>query len=449
VVVALSAGRFALGLVLIAIAAFSIRAVYIVTVTRNQPVRFYDEVYYRGEAANLARGDGFELPRFFITARGSGAHPPMTGLALTPAAALTDDNEVAMRVTVALAGVGCVVLIGLIGQAVAGPVAGLVGAGVAAAYPNLWMNDGLLLSETFATLGTAAVVFFTYRLIRKPTWKDAVGAGVACAIAMLSRAELALLLPLLVVPAVLMIRGLIPARRLRLAGVAVLAAAVTVAPWEVYLLSHFKEPAFLSYGQGGVLAGANCDRTYYGPLIGTWWGHCEVRDDREPSVAAAKNREDALHYMRAHLSRLPLVIAVRVARVWSIYRPFQMADLNVGEGRPKWASLVGWSVFWPLVGLAGAGIVILRRRKIALLPLLTPILIVTLIAAAFYGLVRFRAPAEVSIVVLAAVGLDTLVRRTRRSTPKGWEPRSNERGDAPTKALHHTGSAESSSRSFA
>jgi hypothetical protein len=61
-----------------------------------------------------------------------------------------------------------------------------------------------------------------------------------------------------------------------------------------------------------------------------------------------------------------------------------------------------------LVGFAIAGVVILRRRKVALIPLLAPVVIVTIVAAAFYGLVRFRAPAEVSIVVLAAVALDAL-----------------------------------------
>ena len=53
----------------------------------------------------------------------------------------------------------------------------------------------------------------------------------------------------------------------------------------------------------------------------------------------------------------------------------------------------------------------MRRRRIALVPLLAPVAIVTLVAAGFYGLVRFRAPAEVSIVVLAAVAFDNALAR--------------------------------------
>jgi hypothetical protein len=53
-------------------------------------------------------------------------------------------------------------------------------------------------------------------------------------------------------------------------------------------------------------------------------------------------------------------------------------------------------------------------RHEVVLPLLAPIVVVTVVAAALYGLMRFRAPAEVSIVALAAVGIDRLVPVRRR-----------------------------------
>jgi len=42
--------------------------------------------------------------------------------------------------------------------------------------------------------------------------------------------------------------------------------------------------------------------------------------------------------------------------------------------------------------------------------------IVLVTVALFYGLVRFRVPAEITIVVLAAVAIDAIVSRT-------WPPR--------------------------
>jgi hypothetical protein len=63
-----------------------------------------------------------------------------------------------------------------------------------------------------------------------------------------------------------------------------------------------------------------------------------------------------------------------------------------------------WSYF-VLMPLAALGAVLLRRRRVQILPLFAQALIVTLVAAATFGLTRYRAGVEVSIVVLAAVAL--------------------------------------------
>ena len=52
----------------------------------------------------------------------------------------------------ALLGIAAVVVIGLLGYRLAGPAAGLVAAGIAAVYPQLWINDGVLLSESIVVL---------------------------------------------------------------------------------------------------------------------------------------------------------------------------------------------------------------------------------------------------------------------------------------------------------
>ncbi len=422
--------RFLLLLALIAAAAFAGRAIYILTVTRWEPrpelghavseaQRSFDEYYYAQGAIAFAGGDGLRFaPVVGAPTSEQAVHPPLTSVLLAPAAGVTGGNETAMRFTVALFGIGVVVLVGLIGRAVAGERAGLVAAGIAAVYPNLWVNDGILLAETFATFWTACTIFFTYQLLRERRLRFAVAAGVSCGLAMLSRSELALLVPLLVVPAVLVSAQSWRARVTRV-GVACLAAVITVAPWVAYDLSRFDEPVFLSYGSGDVLAGANCADTYGGERLGYWNGTCnQVRiQSGDASVVADKKRRAALEYVQQHLDELPLVMSVRVARLWGVYRPMQTAKDNRAEGRPFWVSLAGMAMFFPLVVLAAGGVLILRRRRVALIPLLGPILIATLTAAAFYGLTRFRAPAEVSLVVLAAVPIDAWLaeRRVKRA----------------------------------
>ncbi len=103
-----------------------------------------------------------------------------------------------------------------------------------------------------------------------------------------------------------------------------------------------------------------------------------------------------------------MVVAARIGRVWSIYAPGQMASYNQNEGRPVWASWLAFASFWVLVPFAAWGGVLLRRRKVPITPLVAQFVIVTITAAAIYGLVRFRVPAEVSLVVLAAVAFDHL-----------------------------------------
>jgi hypothetical protein len=69
------------------------------------------------------------------------------------------------------------------------------------------------------------------------------------------------------------------------------------------------------------------------------------------------------------------------------------------------ASVAGLAMFWALVPLAVLGALRLRRAGQPLWPLVALIVIVTFNAAAFYGLTRFRVPAEVPLVVLAAVAI--------------------------------------------
>ena len=66
--------------------------------------------------------------------------------------------------------------------------------------------------------------------------------------------------------------------------------------------------------------------------------------------------------------------------------------------------------FFLLLPFAVAGVVLLRRRSDAVWILLMPFVAVSVTALATYGNMRFRESAELSLVVLAAVALDSLWR---------------------------------------
>jgi hypothetical protein len=187
-------------------------------------------------------------------------------------------------------------------------------------------------------------------------------------------------------------------------------------------MTTFAEPTYLTTGDGGALLGANCDQSYGGEGIGLWNTECTIAVEysKDPAVTAARQRDAALDYIGDHLDRAPLVAAVRVARVWELYRPLQGARLGEREGRTIEVGWAGLVMYYVLLPFAVAGVIVLHRRRTTWWPLAIPIVIVTVtVAFLAYGYVRFRAPAEVSLVVLAAASADALVRwaQQRRAAP--------------------------------
>jgi hypothetical protein len=122
----------------------------------------------------------------------------------------------------------------------------------------------------------------------------------------------------------------------------------------------------------------------------------------DESVQSSRDQHTAVDYAKHHIHRLPVVVLARVGRLWDFYEPIQMAHQDVNEGRPEMPALAGLVVYYALVPLGVAGIVILRRRRVGVWYLLVPAAVLTVVSALFYGLVRFRAPFEVCLVVLAA-----------------------------------------------
>jgi 4-amino-4-deoxy-L-arabinose transferase-like glycosyltransferase len=391
-------------LLLIAGVGLAGRVVYVVTVAQHVETGLYDSYWYATEAELLADGEWFH---------GTAGHAPLTALVLAPAALIGDDSEIPMRLTMALLGAAAVIVIGLLARKIAGEPAGIAAAAISAIYPFLWMSDGLIMSETPTILLVAAVLLATYRVLDNPTWGRFVILGVLCGLAALTRAELALLVPLLVVP-VAHRTGVTWRDRMLRAGVVAGIAGLVVAPWLVYNLARFDEPTFISTQDGLTLLGGSCDDAFAGPRMGliSLTPECRFENpDVDESVRSRLARTRALHYLEDNRERLPLVATVRVLRTWNLYRPWDMVDLNTAEGRPSWATGAGLFFFYPIAALAGLGGRQLRRRRVPLWPLAAPIVITVGVSAVFWGQTRFRAPAEPVLVVLAGTATAWLVAR--------------------------------------
>jgi 4-amino-4-deoxy-L-arabinose transferase-like glycosyltransferase len=378
-----------------------------------------DAFLYSPAAHNSARGHWFEHPFYGVHVAD---HPPLTILSLVPTGWLFPDSTMAQRYTFCLLGAVAIVLIGMLARSLAGNVAGLAAAVVAAANPNLWMNDAVIMSESISTVLIAGLLWACVGLRRSPTLVRAGLVGALCGLTVLARAEIGLFLPLLIIPAIVLARDLPWRDRIVRSGLAVVMAGLVVAPWTLWNLSEFEEPVLISTNDGLTLLGANCPRTYGTHTVGSWSVQCaldfneaERTEERglDASEVSKLQRDAAIDYLRDNLGRVPKVVYARLGRTFGWYAVDQQVYINQGEGRPKWASWAGYFTFWALVPVSIAGTVALRRRKADLLPAAASLVTVVVVSAAFYGISRFRLPLDVMTCVLAGAAVAALLERLR------------------------------------
>jgi 4-amino-4-deoxy-L-arabinose transferase-like glycosyltransferase len=371
-----------------------------------------DAFFYHWQANALAKGAWFVDPGPWAIdgiERPSAGHPPLYSLYLSVWSALGLDGVTAHRLASSMLGVATIVVVGLLVRRLAGDGAGIVAAAITAVYPQIWINDGMLLSETMAIFMTAVALTAAYVFWQSPTMRNAVLLGLAFGAAGLSRSELIAMFPLVVIPLALLARDLDFRRRVRLAVVACVVGACTLAPWVIYNMARFEESTTMSSGTGAVLSAASCDEVWYGLHIG-YYANCFQGPWPDPSLDESQRdvepRKQAIQYTKDHIERLPLVAAARVGRLWGFFKPGQTTALDWWiEGRGRAASWVGLFAYYALLPFAFYGLVTMRRRRIPILPLLAVALTATVAAAATFGVTRYRAPAEVALVVAAAIGI--------------------------------------------
>lgn len=374
----------------------------------------YDPIFYHRQANLVADGRGFIAPyRLDDSGHGvvtpSAGHPPLLSIVLAAGSVVGLRSFRDHRAITALIGALVVLPVGFLAAWLAGWWAGIVAAALAAVYPNLWINDGMLMPEGLYALLVALMLLATYAVI--VGWHrraSTVALGLCIGLAALTRGEGLLFLAFLVVPLAILAPLGSARRRLLVAGTAVAATAVVVLPWTLYNLTRFQHPVIISTAQDTTLAGANCKLAYYGSGLGYWGEQCFddiLARNLEESVAAQDMRSRALHYARHHVSRLPVVAAARFGREWGLVRPKQTVDADILENKPRSWSWVGYFSFFVVLAFGIAGAVRLWRRRVPIWPFVMTAVMVSVTAVVFYGNTRFRIPVEIAIVVLAAVAI--------------------------------------------
>lgn len=443
-----------------------------------------DALYGYIQGRLLAEGEWFVGSADWVVSGGtrlvpSAGDPPLFALVLGLAARLGLTSGTAARVVCAALGVAGVVLLAMVARRVAGELAGLVTAAIAAVYPMLWINDAMVLSESLYVPMVALVMLAAYRFWDEPTVLRAASLGGAIALAALTRAEALLLFAFVVLPLAWGLRSEGALKVTVRIGVCGAVGVVLLAPWLAFNAARFEEPVFMTSGTGAVLLAGSCDPAFEGDSIGYYGANCYdeylrygyvTGDPRFPGCDAATaavalvpfdkrtrveneslrpcypdplvldesqrdaiSRDFAMRYLRNHERQIPSVVAARVGRMWDLYRPAQNVQLNYQvEGRGRIASWAGLLMYYALVPAAVLGAIVLGRRGIPRSPLLAMAVVVTITAALSFGVTRYRVPADAMLTVLAGVGVahlgartvpgagtGTIVRRRRTATGRG------------------------------
>jgi hypothetical protein len=467
-----SAGKARYGLLLVVLLGLGVRLLYVAVGVERACTEqglpadclLGDQTFYNAAANRLADGEGFVEPfapgnPFEASDEPAADHPPLTLLVYAPVSWLADvpplewiDDDTTEsharlhRLWSAVLGTLTVGLIGLLGRRVGEPLGAhradqlaLVAAGLAAVYPPLWINDGVVMSEAITNVVVVGTLIAAYDFARRRDTKHAAILGAMCGLSALARAELLLFTALLVLPVVGAALRSDRRSAARLFGAAAVATAVMIGPWVVYNNARFAEPTFISTNDGLAMAGSNCDDVYSGTAIGLTSLSVEcngtgVTDDTDhpsgdQSQQSREWRRRAFEYIGDHAGRLPAVVAARVGRVWGVFRPYDMVSYNVGEGRPEGISRVAITVHFPMLLVAGFGAWWLRRRRVPIGPLVAPLIVVTVGAAITYGQARFRAAAEPALLVFAAAAVIAVIATIERRVLSGAADQGSRQAD--------------------
>jgi 4-amino-4-deoxy-L-arabinose transferase-like glycosyltransferase len=394
------------------------RFYYVLEVARGRIELSGDSERYHLLAQGLAEGRGYVRPREPLQAAldiPTAEFPPAYPLLLATLDFIGIQSVTGQRLVSTLIGAVTIVLIGMLGTAVAGRTVGVIAAWIAALYPQLVSFDGSLLSEgLFVTLITASLlgVIRAVDATEPSPRRWWMLTSVATGIAVITRTEALLLVPLVLIPATF-VPGDIAAWARR-ASLACAGSAATMSVWTLrnaLTLGRFQP---FTNNSGTALAGANCDAVYSGVQIGGWRRDCvPVLDptSETESTFSDEARRLGLDYISDHLSELPRVVAARLGRTFGVWDVRTNLFFESLEGRDYEWLWAGWIVWILLAGFAAIGVVTLCANRVRFWPLLMPLVMVVVMSVITYGNQRFRMGAEPTIVVLAAVGLLHCARR--------------------------------------
>lgn len=402
---------YSLALALIFLLAVTVRVVYNLTVARNY-VPLHDAADYNNMAVHLLHeGCLCIYPNISTTVR-----PPLFPSFMASVYAVTGYDPLHARLALSVVGALTCLLVAGIGRILMGRRVGVVAGLIAATYPQLFIWDAWLYSESLAIFFFALCCYLCMRLEKRHHWRVWLGVGLIFGLAALVRPNgiYALLAVIAVVGLAVILRETPWRRGAIQIGALTLGCMLVLAPWVArnYVVTGGAFVPFTTVS-GIVVAGSYNDQSFSDPVwLGGWVNPLDVPADaptaeRFPTICDARcevARDNALnqlgvHWAETHIRELPRMFYRRMKAFWHPDSPPGEAGMLIW--RP-FASVYPTAAI--LLAVLGMLLAMRRRWRVALLPLLFAGAVVAG-GLLFYGSPRMRAPMEPMIVVFAAVGV--------------------------------------------
>lgn len=313
------------------------------------------------------------------------------------------------RVLGALLGTASVAGVGGLGGLLFGVRGGLLASAIAAVHPEAIAPSVFILSEApFCPLMVAQLVAWTAAWQsdcpkRRYAW--ALGAGVLGGLATLMRPSWLLFLPFAFVIGMLL--GPQRTKQLVVCGLMLIGLCLTMAPWWVrnYSVAGRFVPTSLQVGASlydglnpKADGGSNMD--FVDPGVAALRAQ-EAAAGNPPADSIFEDRVDryfrdaSLRWARENPQRVRTLAVTKFVRMWNVWP-------NANEFQSRTLALVLAVGYVPLMIAAAAGVWLFARRDWPYVLCLLPAVYFTLLHMIFVSSIRYRQPALLPLMVLAA-----------------------------------------------
>ena len=366
-----------------------------------------DQVEYELFAYQMSEGRGFTWPTGEVTA----CRPPGTSFTLLPVYWLFGRSFSIGRLWFCLLTTVTCIATGWIAWQVCGPVAALFAMAFLGFYPGHFYYSMHFLSEIPFGLWIALACGFTLTATRSLSPLYSFVAGVFWGLAILTRPQMILVLPIALV-CVAASTASLRARFFKILALQLVAAVLVLLPWTARNAIVIGKPALCTIVGGFTFWGANNDVVAAEDNTrGSWIPVSRLVDATHPLVGNETEREATAwkygrEFLMNHPTQVPRLLFMKVVRLFSPLSDTTNRLVGV-------CFAVGWILMAPL---ALIGFLALRRRdSVATTVLMIPCVATLATTLVFYGSDRFRDGLSPIWIVFAAVATLELANRRREA----------------------------------